>query len=96
MNEYLYDSYDNPLEAIADELSQALNSKSVDIHESTTNQIDAGQPPFEVTGAVACAAATPGSRNKPAAVAKNWRRSSMVAFVKVVDLNSFASAADGE
>ena len=43
MNEYLYDSYDNPLEAIADELSQALNSKSVEVQETTTNQIEAGQ-----------------------------------------------------
>ena len=43
MDEQLHSSYDNPLEAIADELSRALNSTSVDLNEAATDQVEAGQ-----------------------------------------------------
>lgn len=43
MDEHLYNSYDNPLEAVADELSRSLNSTSVDLNETSTGIVEAGQ-----------------------------------------------------
>ncbi|MCB0185962.1 MAG: hypothetical protein KDE31_16950, partial [Caldilineaceae bacterium] len=43
MDEHLYNSYDNPLEAVADELSRALNSTSVELNETSSDNIEAGQ-----------------------------------------------------
>ncbi|MEZ4863367.1 MAG: hypothetical protein R3C14_18765 [Caldilineaceae bacterium] len=43
MDENLYNSYDNPLDAIADELSQALNTTSVELKDNAADTIEAGQ-----------------------------------------------------